>query len=629
MLRKTTFYILLTFISEFLYSQDIKSLKKNASSTVDSIRFTAYSDLVWELKDLNKTEALLYANKLIKEAETKGDKKWIAQGYNDIGIVNLRSGNLDVALKALEKSLNYRKELNNPKDIVSSLAKIGNIYVEQLKYTKAINNFIEACKICEKHNMDAYLGMLYGNIATIYNTLNQSNLALNYAKKSLSIHIATKNEAGFGSCYSTIGSCMADIGLYDSSLIYLEKAKTILYNQGMYNEYCTAINNLGQIHRKFNNSLKGIPYYKEAVKISKEIGDTLGYVIYETNLAATLIENGNLDEAEKFYKEAIYISKNKKLTENLLKIYRGAVSLYIYKKDLDEANRYLDLFITLKDSAFSKDFSSQLSEMQTKYEVEKKDATILKNELEIERQKKQGAIKNIIIIISIIILIVILISIVITKKYNRIKQQIKQQQLLNQIAFETEQVERERIAKDLHDSVGQKLSVVKMQLSIKNSDAIATSNLLDEAIQDVRNVSHNLMPADLSKGLITAIENMSDQINLLSHELQVHLNITNPARSSTIEKHQSMLIYRVIQELLNNAIKYAQARNIHINMDCEKNLLKLNLTDDGVGFDVNSLEKKDGLGIKNIKDRVQQMSGNIQLESKNGKGTQYQISIPI
>ena len=99
MLRKTTFYILLTFISEFLYSQDIKSLKKNASSTVDSIRFTAYSDLVWELKDLNKTEALLYANKLIKEAETKGDKKWIAQGYNNIGIVNLKSGNLDVAVK--------------------------------------------------------------------------------------------------------------------------------------------------------------------------------------------------------------------------------------------------------------------------------------------------------------------------------------------------------------------------------------------------------------------------------------------------------------------------------------------------------------------------------------------------
>jgi signal transduction histidine kinase len=84
-----------------------------------------------------------------------------------------------------------------------------------------------------------------------------------------------------------------------------------------------------------------------------------------------------------------------------------------------------------------------------------------------------------------------------------------------------------------------------------------------------------------------------------------------------------------VQELVNNAIKYAQAQNIHINMDCEKNQLKLNLTDDGVGFDINTLKNKEGIGIKNIKERVQQLVGDIQLTSSNGKGTQFNISIPV
>lgn len=628
-LDRVVLYFLLFFTSSLAQSQSVENLKKNTSSKIDTIKFTAYSDLVWELKDVNKTEALKYAKKLITESETKGNKKWIAQGYNDLGIVHLRNGNLDASLRALQKSLKIRKELNTPKDIVSSLAKIGNIYVEQLKYNDAINCFIEASKLCEHHHMPAYLGMLYGNIATVYNTINQNHLAIDYARKSLSINRETGNTAGYGTCYSTIGSCMADIGNYDSAIYYLEKAKKTLYNEQAFNEYCTALNNLGQIHRKFNRLEKGIPYYREAVRISKEIGDTLGFIIYETNLAATLIENGKLEEAEKIYKEAIDISIKKKLTENLFKIYRGAVNLYIYKKDLNEANRYFDLYNNLKDSTFSKDFANQLSEMQTKYEVEKKDATILKNELEIERQKKQGVIKNIIIIISIIILLLLLITYFITKKYNRIKQQISQQQLINKISFETEQKERERIARDLHDSVGQKLSVVKMQLSIKNSDKQTASVLLDEAIQDVRVVSHNLMPTDLSRGLINAVENLCEQINDTSFVLKVHFNKTLEVTNLEIDNQRVLLIYRIVQELLNNSVKYAEAKNIHINMDCNKKMLQLYLSDDGKGFELTTLEQKDGIGIKGIKDRVKKLSGNINLLSDLGKGTKYEISIPL
>ncbi len=616
-------------LSTVLFSQNIESIKVNANSKVDTIRFAAYSDLVWELKDIDKTEALNYAQKLINESTAAKNKKWIAQGYNDIGIVNLRNGSIDVALEAFQKSLKYRKEINSPKDVVSSLAKIGNVYVEQLKYKEAINCFLEASKLCEKHNMKVYLGMLYGNIATVYNTLNQNTFALTYARKALVIQKEANNEIGYGVCYSTIGSCMADFGYYDSSVYYLEKAKTYLYNNGQYNEYCTAVNNLGLIHRKFNHSVKGIPYYKEAIRVAKEIGDTLGYLIYETNLASTLIEIGKLEEAEKIYDEAIKISQQKNLTENLFKIYRGAVSLYIYKKDLDKANEYFDLFNNLKDSVFSRDFSKQLSEMQTKYEVEKKDVTIAKNELEIERQKKQGAIKNIIILVSIIILLIIVFVVVITRKYNAVKQQIKQQQLINETAFETEQNERKRIARDLHDGIGQKLSVVKMQLSLKDSDIKSASNLLDEAIQDVRGVSHNLLPVDLEKGFITAVEEMVQHINFTSPSTKIKLSLPENSSNINFSKQVELYSYRIIQEVINNALKYSQSKNININIEVEKNLLKLVLSDDGIGFNIEEQHKLEGIGLKNIKTRVEQLNGSIQMTSQPNNGTKYIITIPL
>jgi len=120
-----------------------------------------------------------------------------------------------------------------------------------------------------------------------------------------------------------------------------------------------------------------------------------------------------------------------------------------------------------------------------------------------------------------------------------------------------------------------------------------------------------------------------EQINFSSTSLKVHLNITDAAINLQLDKQHTLLIYRMVQELVNNAMKYAQAKNIHINMDCEKNQLKLHLTDDGVGFDINALEKKDGLGIRSIKERVQQLIGTLQLTSNIGKGTQFNISIPV
>ena len=340
------------------------------------------------------------------------------------------------------------------------------------------------------------------------------------------------------------------------------------------------------------------------------------------SLSEIYVQNGDYELALKKMKVAYGIFKEHDIKRELQNCYVQLSKLFKRKNDYKTAILYSDSANTISSQIDNLELNSKIELLQIEYETQKKDALI-------ETQNQKIHEQEIIGIIIVLILLFSASSFYYIFKSKQSKQKFKQQQQLNEAILDTETNERERIAKDLHDSVGQKLSVVKMQLSIKNADTISASKLLDDAIQDVRNVSHNLMPADLSKGLIHAIENMSEQINLSSNTLKVHLQITDPVRSLVLSKQKGLFIYRMIQELLNNAIKYSQAKNIHISMDCEKNLLKLNLSDDGIGFDVVSNEKGNGLGIKNIKDRIQQMRGSIQLESKNGKGTQYQLSIPI
>lgn len=605
-------------------SRRIDSIKKLTLSKIDTIRFVAYSDLVWELKDIDKTEALRCATNLIAEAKISKSKKWEAQGYNDLGIIYIRNGNLDKALENITQSLNIRKIIGNKKDIVSSLSKIGNIYVEQLKYNEALSKFLECAKICEQEKFEGNLGMLYGNIANIYLNINESKLSLIYIKKALAIQKNIGDSNGMAASYSALGSVYADLNNIDSAKYYIFKAKDLLLENGLMNEYCTALNNLGLLYRKNNQSDKGIPYYIEAVKVSKELGDTSGYTIYASNLASVYSTTGKLQEAEALYLESIAICKKLNLNENLLKILKGTVLLYSYKNDPEKATYYFDEYNNLKDSLLSRDFNKQLSEQQTKYDVDIKDATILKNELEIERQQKSSFIKSIVIIVTIVLLLLGALLFMLFQKNQKTKQQLKQEQLINNAVTETEQQERERIARDLHDSVGQKLSVVKMQLSMKNADVNSSSKLLDEAIQDVRTVSHNLMPADLSDGFVSAIMQMTEQINYSTSNTKIELNVSESFAQISFTKQIELLLYRVIQEIINNALKYAQAEKIVVTMNYQNKIIDLVISDNGIGFNVEEI--KDGIGLKNIKMRVLQLKGKLDIKSVKNNGTTFIIT---
>lgn len=197
--------------------------------------------------------------------------------------------------------------------------------------------------------------------------------------------------------------------------------------------------------------------------------------------------------------------------------------------------------------------------------------------------------------------------------------------------------ERTRMAKDLHDSLGGMLSGIKLNLSSlkgnimldeKDSSLFYKSILqLDNAIAEMRRVAHNMMPEALLRlGLAEAMQDYCDSINesRMVKMKYTQLGITNP-----IEKSMEVTLYRIIQELSNNAIKHASAKNILIQLSKNENTLTLIVEDDGIGFNSAQLANYKGNGLQNVQSRVDYIKGRFEIESYPNKGTTISIEIQV
>ena len=201
--------------------------------------------------------------------------------------------------------------------------------------------------------------------------------------------------------------------------------------------------------------------------------------------------------------------------------------------------------------------------------------------------------------------------------------------------IEAEEKERVRIAKELHDGLGQVLSTAKLNVAglegnVDKEDEVLVSNsmsLIDDAVNEVRSISHNMMPVALtSLGLTSALEQLIKKINesgLLVVESKFN-NLENRLDSST-----EIAVYRVIQEVLNNMIKHSKANKIVVFIEKLSNRLNIQISDNGVGFNTNDIDKSKGIGWKNIFSRVSLLNGNVDVNSSPGKGTNLSVSVPI
>lgn len=200
--------------------------------------------------------------------------------------------------------------------------------------------------------------------------------------------------------------------------------------------------------------------------------------------------------------------------------------------------------------------------------------------------------------------------------------------------IDTQEKERQRFAKDLHDSLIQKLSAIKFYINTSSHTAkekkvktvlLQSNSALDSAIKEVRNLCFNLMPKILEEfGLIQAIrEYTSHLFNGKKTRFLIHQNKKFPKLAPEIK----IDLYRILQELIANAMNHGKATKIEILFRQQKNLFSIILSDNGKGFDVRY--PSNGMGLQNVHSRIKSHNGSLTIDSKTGLGTTFNISMPI
>jgi len=352
--------------------------------------------------------------------------------------------------------------------------------------------------------------------------------------------------------------------------------------------------------------------------------------------------------AQKRYPQAIAVLedllKSPYVLESDKKIYyQDLYTLYDRIGDSKNAFRWSSQYITLSDSLYEQKIQKEIAELESKYKHAEDQAEIAA--LQAEREKSEMAARNnrvlniLLGIISLFLLATALLAIkVYRQRVARYRQTIKdaeqQQQIqLAKALMQGEEKERKRLAIDLHDGLGGQLAGIKINLSrMATSDGSSGMDLhkvidqLDASSNELRRIARNMMPESLLLlGLEPALKDMCESLN--SEKTQV---VFQPFDiSPALPREMQMNIYRMVQELLTNAIRHAAATEILVQCSQNSDRFFITIEDNGKGFDTATLGKKPGIGLSNVQSRVEYLKGKIDISSGAGEGTTINIEFDV
>lgn len=646
--KKTILIFLLAFQINGLLAQSnlVDSLEKLLNkSNSDTIKLQLLSDLNWEYCNSNLEKARYYAEQELDLAIKLSNKKYMAQAYNDIGIVLIKENKFKLAIKYHQNALAIRLKLPNKADIASSYSKIGQCYAEMDEFKPALNYLLKTLTIYKELDNKNYIAYTLNNICYLYTGLKNYDKVLEYATQSYNIALAINDEYSQASALEKLSGCFEKKGQFKNAILYQTKALNIFIKLNDSNEIAATYNNLGFYYRQIPNNIKAKAYYLKALVIANSIKDINSMGIYNNNIGNLLITEKQYDLAEKHLKIAEKICFDQSMETTLLLTYKSLGDLYALTNRGKMAVKNYDNYAALKDSIFSNNMAEQFSEMQTKYETNEKEIAnqLLQkeNEITIAELNKSNVIKW---GLALGIILVILVSYLFynsfkLKQKNILNAELLRQKEENSIAIiDAEELERTRIARDLHDGIGQQLSAAKLNLvalkslvnTSKKEEITLFENatgLIDEAVNEVRSVSHNMMANSLIKhGLISAVR---DFINKLNQSAVLKINIETFGIDERLNSTVEMILFRVLQELVNNILKHANATEVSIQFVKHEKELSLIIEDNGVGFDTKNLENYEGIGLKNIQSRINYINGKVFFDSYLTKGTTVNIELPL
>lgn len=647
------FFVLLAFfvLPVSSVASQLDSLVQVANTMKeDTNKVKLLSDLCFYHRSVHSDTAMNFGLKALRLAEKLKWKKGVAQALNDIAIVHMDKNEYPAALQKLESCLSIRKELKDDLGVAAVYNKMGIIYQEQFKLNDALVVNYKALEIYEQLGHKFYQSYIVNNLAIIHFNLRDYEQSLVMHNRALALRVEMGDEYGIAATHGGMANVYYETKDTVRAIENWELAIAGFRKMNKPMELAVQLNNYGGLLVRRKEYKKALPMLEECLAIRNRLSDRKDIASVLINLGEAQMQTGKYRDALNTFHQSLNYSRVIQARHEQLFAYMKLSRVHGFLNHPDSAFFFLEQYSLLKDSVFNDDLGEQVAEMRTKYETEKKEKELLEEKARTEQLAREKAESELIAsnrmkwlwaIGGGAIALVFLILFLAQRRQRRLQAEkdaaiISEREKGIEAVITATEDERKRIARELHDGIGQQLGGLKLafqQLSKKVEQSLPSeqklvadlTKILDDSATEVRAISHQMMPKVLQEvGLVPAIEDM------LRKSLG-HSNVKYELESFGIEgrfaEKVEISLYRICQELINNIIKHSGASHVIVQVFRNKGYLIMIVEDNGRGFDVKA--SRDGIGMMNISSRINTINGDVNFEPSPGSGTVATVRVPV
>lgn len=569
-------------------------------------------------------------------------KKGIADYISYYIPVLNRQGKYNEALAIALESLEICQTIGNNSLTAQAYNNLGNQYQYLGDLKSAATHYLNSLIFSEGTDTPQRRQRYNNNLASVFLQLEDKNKSYYYAEKSYQMAMQNQDSLGIASSLVNLALSEALNEKYDDAIGHLDQVLKL--GQALKDDsyVLDALINKADVQSQKKNYHTSLQLYQRSVQVLKNypVPDYELYVYW--GLAQNHFHLRQYKEANDYLLKSIAVGKAINALQELRKIYLLGSEINEKMNQNAAALDFRKQYEVLNDSLIGIETRQEIHKLEIEYQTSLKEKAIAdqqliiaNNNLEIQKKDKFIFLSS---TIAIFLLSAIVNFILIYRNKQRthaeklkLLQKRNELQVLNAM-IEGEEKERSRLAKELHDGVGGILSASKMHLSIIRDEeqmgprlALLENivSLLDQASQEIRTIAHNLSPNILLMyELDVAISNFCQRISNTGLNVEYYFLGEMPKLNNRFK----LVVYRAVQELLNNVIKHAKADHVLVQLSQHDNILSLTVEDSGIGFSKNVSK---GIGLVNLREKIKDLNGQLTIDSEPAKGTTVHLEFDI
>jgi two-component system NarL family sensor kinase len=632
----------------------LTNLLKTQTDTARGFTLLRLSDNYLRLNDGHNEPAIKYsaeAYQIFAKARNGFGMTW-AKFEEGTAYMSLRKFPQALSALNIAKDIPISDTIKRKNELLGTIwNQIANIDDEQGNTTQSTDILLKkVLPLFEAAKDERNIAFTSASLATSFLNFKQYEKAIYYYKKELIDYKGPKIESYFAIDYSRLAFCLTEIKQLKEAKPYLDSALKILqayprsYPWLKY-YYCNA-----NWYQKQGLHVQALANYNQALAVAKQINNQYDVVNILFGKYDVLYTQKNYAAAKSVAYDIYNLNRQLKDT---IKLDRVGIYKTLYEIEKVSGNNtialnWMERYAALTDSINKTDEKLRFNGLEEKYQAAKKEKDILK--LQNQAKEQQLSInKNRLLLVLllgalIISALLLLTYFIIAKNRKRaslqkellhqqqLKQKENEQQLLVFNAMlNGQEKERTRLSRDLHDGLGGTLAGIKLHLQSQANQTQQPGlqpiiEQMSDAVKELRRIAHNTMPENLLRfGLEAAVSDLCE--NLQTPATSINFYATN--LSATLSQQEQLTIYRIIQELLGNALKYANASEILVQCIQSENHFSITVEDNGNGFDVDTTMDKSGMGLFNVQNRTRYLQGTMDIQSSKEVGTTVNIDLKV